>query len=189
MKIASAPLLGFGAAVVVAAEFIVVGLVPAMTAELAIGPADAGWLVTSFALASALFGPMLVAATVQFPPGRVLAAALAPFAASLLLFPFPTLAMAMGLRVLQGAALPLFMSLAGSQLAAARGTGPGVALLYVGVTIGGTFAPPLGTFAAGRLGWEAPMAAIGALAIIGAGETRCSARHQRGQRMCPDCSM
>lgn len=163
-----AALLSFGAAIVVAAEFVVIGLMPSMAAELGLAPSRLGWLVTLFALASALLGPVLVAVTARFRAPRVMMAALLPFAASLLLFPLPGFELAATLRVLQGAALPLFMSLAASRLAAARGAGKGVSLLYIGVTIGGTLAPPLGTFVAERIGWTVPMAAIGALALVAA---------------------
>ena len=161
-------MLCIGAAIVVATEFVVIGLAPALMADLTLSPSQVGTLVTVFALASALLGPVLVAVTARFRPAPVLAAALLPFAASLVLIPFPSFAMAAGLRVLQGATLPLFMSLAGAQLAMARGAGAGIALLYVGVTIGGTLAPPAGAFAAARFGWEAPMAALGAFALIAA---------------------
>lgn len=168
MKVGATGLLVFGAAIVVAAEFVVIGLVPSMTAELALSPAQGGSLIVVFALASALLGPVLVAVTARFRPAPVLATALMPFAANLLLLPYPSFEMAVGLRVLQGAALPLFMSLAGAQLAIARGAGAGIALLYVGVTIGGTLALPAGAFAAARFGWAVPMAALGGFALIAA---------------------
>lgn len=157
--------LGFGAAVVVAAEFVVIGLVPAMSADLGLSPAEAGWLITLFALASAVLGPVLVAATARLKPVPVMAMALVPFAASLLLVPFSSLVLIALLRLAQGATLPLFMSVATAQLAVARGAGRGVATLYIGVTVGGTFAPPLGAFAADRFGWEIVMATIGLLAL------------------------
>lgn len=156
----------FGAAVVVAAEFVVIGLVPTMTVELRLSPVEAGSLITVFALASALLGPVLVAATARFRTGPVLAAALLPFVANLLLLAIPSFPLAIALRAFQGATLPLFMSLAGVLLGASRGTGNGIALLYVGVTIGGTLAPPAGNFMAAHLGWQAPMAATGALALV-----------------------
>lgn len=165
-NLAAAPLV-FGAAVVVAAEFVVIGLIPAMTAELGLSPLQAGSLVTVFALASALLGPVLVAVTARLPAAPVLAAALLPFAANLLLLAMPSFPLALALRVGQGAALPLFMSLAGALLGSSRGTGPGIALLYVGVTVGGTLAPPAGSLIAGHLGWQVPMAAVGALALAG----------------------
>jgi predicted MFS family arabinose efflux permease len=165
---AAAALLSFGAAIVVGAEFIVIGLSPAMARDLAISPAQTGLLVTLFALASAVLGPVLVSVMARLRPAIVLASALLPFAASLLLLAIPSFAAAAVVRVLQGAALPVFMSIAGAQLAFARGTGPGVAFLYVGVTVGGTLAPPLGTFAADRFGWEMPMAVIGTLALVAA---------------------
>lgn len=166
MNRATAALLVCGAAVVVAAEFIVIGLLPAVADGLALSPAGAGWLVTAFALASALLGPLLVTATRRFPPTRVLAAALLPFAGNLLLLAAPSFPLLLGLRIVQGATLPVFMSLAGAMLGTARGTGPGVAILYVGVTIGGTLAPPAASFLAERLGWAPPMAMIGSLALV-----------------------
>lgn len=168
MRLAAAAPLVFGAAVVVAAEFVVIGLIPAIMADLGLSPAQAGSLITVFALASALLGPPLVAATARLPVALVLAMALLPFAANLLLLAAPGFPLALLLRVLQGAALPLFMSRAGALLGSGRGTGPGIALLYTGVTIGGTLAPPAGSFMAGEFGWQLPMAAIGALALAGA---------------------
>ena len=165
MSRAAAVPLVFGAAVVVAAEFVVIGLLPALSAELALTPAQAGWLITLFALASALFGPPLVAASARWPAAAVLAASLLPFAANLLLLAFPGFALALVLRVLQGAALPLFMSVASVRLGAAFGPGRGVALLYAGVTFGGTLAPPAGSFLAEWMGWRGPMALIGLLAL------------------------
>ena len=166
-RTAAVPLV-FGAAVVVAAEFVVIGLLPAMSAELALAPAQAGWLITVFALASALFGPPLVAASARWPTAPVLAASLLPFAANLLLLALPGFAFALALRLLQGAALPLFMSIAGTRLSTALGTGRGVALLYAGVTTGGTLAPPAGNFLAGWMGWQGPMAMIRVLALLAA---------------------
>lgn len=163
---AEAAALSLGAALVVGAEFVVVGLLPAIAADLGLAPAQGGWLIASFALSSALMGPLLVVLTTRFRPGAMLASSLLAFAASLLLLLFPSFALAIGLRVLQGAALPLFMSLAAAQLAGALGTGRGVAILYVGVTLGGTLAPPLGAFLALRYGWEVPTAALGGLALM-----------------------
>lgn len=178
MRASGAALLGFGAAIVVAVEFVVIGLVPAMTAERTLSPVQVGSLVTLFALASALLGPVLVSVTARLRPAAVLAAALTPFAANLSLFFFPSFGMAAVLRVLQGASLPLFMSLAGAQLAMARGAGPGIALLYVGVTIGGTLAPPVGAFAAERFGWETPMAVLGAFALVAAAACLLLSHHR-----------
>jgi len=165
MKMGTAALLSFGAAVVVSTEFVIIGLIPAMAAKFRLAASEVGWLVTLFALASALLGPVLVATTTRLQSTKVMAAALLPFAANLMLFAFPRFEVVVILRVLQGAALPLFMSLAAAQLAAARGAGRGVAFLYIGVTIGGTLAPPFGAFAASRFSWETPMAMIGALAL------------------------
>lgn len=168
MRLAAAAPLVFGAAVMVAAEFVVIGLIPPIIADLRLSPAQAGSLITVFALSSALLGPPLVAAATRLPATFVLAGALLPFAANLLLLVVPDfpLLLLLLLRVLQGAALPLFMSRAGVQLGGG-GNGQGIALLYVGVTLGGTLSPPAGSFMAGEFGWRLPVAAIGALALAG----------------------
>lgn len=183
MRPVTAALLVTGAAVVVAAEFVVIGLLPEMAGALGMTPARAGWLITAFALASALLGPPLVVATARWPAAPLLTASLLPFAANLLLPALPEFPFALALRVLQGAALPLFISVAGVQLGAAFGTGRGVALLYLGVTIGGTLAPPAGSFLAGQFGWQGPMAAIGLLALATALGCHTVAGRARGDRV------
>lgn len=161
-------ILAFGAAVVVATEFVVVGLGPQMTAELGVTPTQAGWMMTLFALGSILLGPPAAAGAARLPPRTALALSLAPFAANLLLAPLASLPLAMGLRAAQGAALPVYVSVAGAVLAARHGAGPGVAQLYVGVTLGGWLAAPLGGLAADAFGWRAPILALGALSALAA---------------------
>ncbi len=185
MRRSAVALLAFGAMIVVSAEFVVIGLMPAMTADLSLAPAQTGWLVTLFALASALLGPLLVASTTPFRPAAVLAATLMPFAATLLLIPFPSFTVTAVLRVFQGASLPLFISVASAQLALAHGTGRGIALLYIGVTVGGTLTPPFATFAAERFGWPFPMEVIGALALAIAPACLLLGSNQRTDRHTP----
>ncbi|MFC3079653.1 MFS transporter [Phenylobacterium terrae] len=163
-----APILIFGAAVVVATEFVAIGLAPQMASELGVTPTGAGWMMTLFALGSILFGPAAAAGATRLAPHTALALSLLPFAANLLLALFASLPLAMALRLAQGAALPVYVSVAGAVLAARQGAGRGVAQLYIGVTLGGWLAPPLGGLAAEAFGWRAPALALGALSLMAA---------------------
>lgn len=155
-----------GATVLVAMEFVVIGLAPAMGAALGRSASEIGLLVTLFAASSALLGPPLTVAAGRLSAPSALGWALAPFAANLLLAAAPSFALAAALRVIQGATLPVFISIAAARLARTHGAGRGSALLYYGVTLGGAGAPPFALYAAERFGWQAPVLALGLAAAL-----------------------
>jgi hypothetical protein len=72
-------MLAYATAVIVATEFIVVGLLPMMARDLEVSLAEAGLFVTWFALASAILGPILTIAVSRIEPRSVLVAALLAF--------------------------------------------------------------------------------------------------------------
>jgi DHA1 family inner membrane transport protein len=170
-------MLAFGTAVIVATEFIVVGMLPMMARSLAVSLPEAGLLVTWFALSSAIFGPVLTIASSRMEPRRVAVAVLLAFAGGNLVATLvPTLAVVTGVRVVQGAALPVFVSV--TNAAVARLAGPGregraIALANVGVVVGLVLAVPAGVALAARAGWPATfvglaLLALAAMAAIGA---------------------
>jgi predicted MFS family arabinose efflux permease len=154
-----------GAAMVVAVEFMVVGLSPHMARSMGLSIETAAWFMTSFALGSAVMGPCAAMLTRRLRADHAMVLSLAPFAANLFV-PLLQEPMAFGaLRLAQGAALPLFISVANESLTRiqkddARAT----ARIYLGVTIGGLLGAPLGVALADRLGWQAPFLALGVLA-------------------------
>lgn len=151
------PLLAAGNLVVVLSEFAVVGLLPALARDLDVPLAEAGALVTAFALASALLGPPLTLAAAALPPRPVLAGALLAFAlAGLAAALWPGYWLLLAVRLLQGALLPVFVSLGNAAVAGLAGparAGRALARLGVGVVVALALAAPLGAALAERLGW------------------------------------
>lgn len=157
-------------AVVVATEFIVVGLLPALARSLRIPLGQAGSLVAGFALAAAILGPGLTAWAGRWPPRQVLAAGLAVFAVGnglAVLFPYYLVLLAV--RVAQGAVLPVFFSVGAAALVALAptgGHGRALADANLGTVIGLVFAMPAGVLLAGDEGWRGPFLVLGGLAAV-----------------------
>jgi DHA1 family inner membrane transport protein len=129
----------------VTTEFVVVGLLPAIAGDLNLSLAEAGWLVSWFALAAALLGPPLTMLAGRYEPRRVLVAAAIVFAGGNLaaaLVPHHSILIAV--RLVQGCALPVFASVA--IVAAARLAGSG----REGWSISAWSAPPCSAFPPAR---------------------------------------
>ncbi len=164
--------LAYATAVVVATEFIVVGLLPRMANDLRISLAWAGGFVSWFALASAIAGPVLTLAAARFPPRWAIVLALLPFvlgnAAAAWASSYEAIAAA---RIMQGAALPVLVSIGGAALS--RTAGPGregraVSMVYYGVIAGTVVAMPAGIVLAAAASWQATFVTLGALSLIAA---------------------
>jgi DHA1 family inner membrane transport protein len=164
--------LAFATAVVVATEFIVVGLLPEIARDLNISLASAGRFVSWFALASAIAGPILTIAAASLSPRRIVLLALLPFIfggiGTAWLSTYEAMVAA---RILQGAALPVLVSVGSAALM--RMAGPGregeaVSLLYYGVVAGTVLAMPAGVVLAGAVSWQATILALGILAVLAA---------------------
>lgn len=157
--------LAFGAAVVVAVEFAVIGLAPAMAEAMRLSPQGAGWFVTGFALGSALLGPVAAIATRRLRADRVMVLALLPYAANLLLPILDAPLLVQALRVAQGATLPLYVGVASEVLSRLLGRDDrAIARIYLGVTLGGLIGVPGGAAVAALAGWAAPLLLLGGLA-------------------------
>ncbi|HEV7368854.1 MFS transporter [Arenibaculum sp.] len=162
----------FAAAVIVATGFIVVGLLPEMARNLGVSLAGAGAYVSWFAVSAALLGPPLTIAAGGIRPRRVLVAVLLVFAAgNLACVLAPGHAVVLAVRVVQGAVLPVFVSVAGVAVVGLAGPGrEGRALagINAGVVAGLVLAVPAGVALAGRAGWPASFLGLAALATLAA---------------------
>ena len=160
-------ILAFGAAVVVASEFVVVGIAPSMARDLGLSLAQVGWFVTWFAIGSAVLGPAAVLAARRMRSDLAMMVALAPFVASLLMHLVAEFWLISLLRLLQGAALPLFISVASDALGRLWGRDQkAVARIYVGVVAGSVLSLPVGAAIADHTDWRMSFAALGWLAAL-----------------------
>lgn len=155
--------------VVVAAEFIVVGLLPLIASDLSIPLAQAGGLAGWFAFSAAVAGPIVTLIASRASPRAMLTA-------TLLLFAACNGAMAVGsgfvpmlaARLLQGAVLPAFISVGASvvtRLAPPSALGKGLARANIGFVLGVLIALPVGVALAEGGSWRLPFAVLATLSL------------------------
>ena len=149
-------------------EFVIVGLLPALAADLQVSVAQAGLLVSLFAFSVAAFGPFLTAALAGVERKRLFVACLLLFAAANALAAVAgdiwTMAVA---RFVPALALPVFWAMASetaAHLAGPSREGRAVALVFFGIVAATVLGIPIGTLIADAWGWRLAFAALAALA-------------------------
>ncbi|MEV4222040.1 MFS transporter [Nonomuraea sp. NPDC049725] len=164
--------LAAGIFAMVTSEFAVAGLMPQLAEGLGTGIERIGYLVTIFAVAMAVGGPVLTMALLRVPPKTALLVIIAVFLAgnvlAALAASYPVMVVA---RVVSGVASQAFFGIAVSMCARVvdermRGRAVGVAMS--GLMLGTLLGLPLATFVGGRLGWQAAFWTISALTVIAA---------------------
>ena len=163
-------LLALGNFVVGMGVFVVIGIVSPIAEGLGISKADAGIVLTSYAIAYALLSPIGAALTGNLPRRTVLVAALGLFCVGSLLSALSTTLLmltASRLLVAFGAALYTPLS-AGVAVAVTTPEQRGWALAKVfgGMTMAQVAGVPLGAWLAYRFGWDAPFYLAAALAAL-----------------------
>ena len=150
-------------------EFVIVGLLPALAADLQVSVAQAGLLVSLFAFSVAAFGPFLTAALAGVERKRLFVARLLLFAAANALAAVAgdiwTMAVA---RFVPALALPVFWAMASetaAHLAGPSREGRAVALVFFGIVAATVLGIPIGTLIADAWGWRLAFAALAALAL------------------------
>ena len=165
-------LLAIASPIVVATEFIVVGLLPVLVSDLGVTMAEAGWLTGAFALSAAVLGPLLTLLAASQPPKRMMVAALLLFAAGNAIAVWTCrFGVMLVIRVLQGAALPVFISVGTatvSALAPRDRRGRTLAQANWGFVIGIIGALPAGVALAQGGHWRLPLLVLSVLALIAA---------------------
>ncbi|MDP4073719.1 MFS transporter [Acidovorax sp. A1169] len=167
---ASTIILAIAAFVIVTTEFLMVGLLPALAADLNVSVSAAGQLVTLFAMVVMLFGPVLTAWLAHWERKRLFLGVLLLFAASNAVAALApnlwTLAIA---RIVPALALPVFWGTASetaAQLAGPARAGRAVSTVYLGISGAMLFGIPLGTVAGATLGWRGAFWALAALCLL-----------------------
>lgn len=155
-------------------EFVIVGLIPTMAADLNISLPSAGLLVSLYALGVAVGAPVLTALTGSWNRKRVLLAVMGLFVlGNLLAWQAPGYATLVVARVLTGLAHGVFFSI-GSTIAtglvAKEKAASAIAIMFTGLTVALVTGVPLGTYIGQSFGWQATfliVAMLGLLALIG----------------------
>ncbi|MDY0744917.1 MFS transporter [Paucibacter sp. R3-3] len=151
-------------------EFVIVGLLPTLAADLQVSLPSAGLLVSLYALGVAIGAPLLTALTARLPRKTLLLALMALFSAgNLIAWAAPGYGTLVAARVLTGLAHGVFFSI-GSTIA--TGLVPkdkaasAIATMFSGLTVALVTGVPLGTFIGQHFGWRETFLAVAALGIV-----------------------
>jgi DHA1 family inner membrane transport protein len=159
-----------GAFAVACTEFVPVGLLQQIGAELEVSTGTAGQLVTVNALALAVGAPVLVAVFGRMDQRRVLQASLAVFAAGHVLAAFaPSYPILLASRLLSGATMGLYLATAvavAARLAGAAKQARAIATIVAGVSTATALGVPVSTLLGHGTSWRI---AIGGLAVLALG--------------------
>ena len=155
-------------------EFVIMGLLPEVAADLGVSIPGAGWLVTGYALGVAIGAPFMAMVTASWPRKAALLALMGIFIAGNL---FCALAadyqMLMIARIVTALCHGAFFGI-GSVVAASlvppNRRASAVALMFTGLTLANVLGVPLGTALGQAAGWRSTFWAvtvIGVVALIG----------------------
>ncbi|MBV8649313.1 MFS transporter [Paludibacterium sp.] len=151
-------------------EFVIVGLIPTLAADLHVSLPSAGLLVSLYALGVAFGAPVLTALTGRLPRKTLLLGLMLLFTAGNLLAwrapGYDTLVLA---RVLTGLAHGVFFSVGATiatSLVPRDKAASAIAAMFSGLTVALVTGVPLGTFIGQHIGWRETFLAVSALGLI-----------------------
>ena len=161
--------LAAGAFVMCTAEFVIAGLLPDVAADLGVGISTAGLLISGYAAAIVVGGPVFVVAGTRVPRRRLLVFAAAVFVAGNVLSAVAgSYGLLMAGRVVgalgQGAFLATASVVAADLVAPSLRT-RAIALVFAGGTAANVAGSPLGALVGQLMGWRATFWAV---AVLGA---------------------
>jgi len=151
-------------------EFVIVGLLPVVAADLNISLPSAGLLVSLYALGVAIGAPLLTALTGKLPRKTLLLGLMALFTlGNLLAWQSPGYNSLIAARILTGLAHGVFFSI-GSTIATGlvpkEKAASAIAVMFTGLTVALVTGVPLGTFIGQHFGWRETFLAVSALGAI-----------------------
>lgn len=151
-------------------EFVIVGLIPTIAADLGVDLPSAGLLVSLYALGVAVGAPLLTALTGKLPRKLLLLALMVLFTAgNLLAWQAPGYESLIVARIVTGLAHGVFFSI-GSTIATGlvsrEKAASAIAIMFTGLTVALVTGVPLGTFIGQHFGWRETFLAVSALGLI-----------------------
>lgn len=151
------------------AAFVVIGLLNPLSQDLSLTASQAGWIMTTYALAYAVLSPLLVSLTGGIGRRRVLALGLGLVAlASLASALAPTAELLNLARVLAAAGSGMFTPVAAAVaagLSPPERRGRALATVFIGLTLAQVLGVPAGSFIAYTFGWRFAFGIVALLAL------------------------
>lgn len=151
-------------------EFVIVGLIPTIAADLGVDLPAAGLLVSLYALGVAVGAPLLTALTGRLPRKLLLLGLMVLFTVgNLLAWQAPGHESLIVARIVTGLAHGVFFSI-GSTIATSlvpkEKAASAIAIMFTGLTVALVTGVPLGTFIGQHFGWRATFLAVSALGVL-----------------------
>jgi DHA1 family inner membrane transport protein len=154
-------------------EFIIAGILPDLSADFGVGIPTAGLLVTVYAIAVAIGGPILAMVTSSLPRKPLIVFLLAIFALGQAFCALaPSYSWLMAGRVFTACSHGLFFgtgSVAAMDLVAPQKRGMAMASFLGGITVANVFGIPGGTAIGNAFGWRWTFCAVGACGLAALG--------------------
>ncbi|NNU49711.1 MFS transporter [Rhizobium sp. WYCCWR 11279] len=151
-------------------EFVIMGLLPEVAADLSVSIPQAGWLVTGYALAVAIGAPVMAVSTAKLKRRTALIALMAFFIAGNLLCALASdywvLMIARVVTALCHGAFFGIGSVVAAGLVAEDRKARAVALMFTGLTLANVLGVPLGTAIGQAYGWRATFGVVTVIGIV-----------------------
>jgi DHA1 family inner membrane transport protein len=150
-------------------EFVIMGLLPEVAADLGVGIPSAGLLVTGYAAGVVIGAPLMAIATNGLPRKATLLGLVAIFILGNLFCALaPTYELLMAARVVTAFAHAAFFGIAAvvaADLVAPNRRASAVALVFAGLTVANIMGVPAGTMLGQALGWRATFWAVSGIGV------------------------
>jgi len=155
-------------------EFVIMGLLPEVAADLKVSIPSAGWLITGYALGVAIGAPIMALLTARWPRRQALIALMAIFIMGNLLCGVAwEYSFLMFARVVTSFCHGAFFGIGAvvaANLAAPDKRASAVAMMFTGLTLANVLGVPLGTALGQAMGWRFTflvVAGVGMIALMG----------------------
>ncbi|MFC6087142.1 MFS transporter [Sphaerisporangium aureirubrum] len=163
--------LAIGAFGIGTTEFVIVGLLPDVAADLGVSIPSAGLLVSGYALSVVVGAPLMTAAGSRLPRKTMLIALMAVFVAgNALCAVAQDYTVLMAGRVVAALCHGAFFgigSVVAASLVAPNRRASAIALMFTGLTVANVLGVPMGTALGQQLGWRSTFWAVTALGVAG----------------------
>jgi DHA1 family inner membrane transport protein len=152
------------------AEFIIAGLLPAVSVDLGVSVPTAGFLITAYALGVAIGAPVLTMLTRGLPRRSTLLMLVAVFTLGQAFCALaPSYPLLMAARIVVSIGHGAYFGIAAivaTQLAGPQKSGRAIALLLSGITVANILGVPAGTAVGTLFGWRAAFWTVGLFGLI-----------------------